>query len=88
MRVSTGAGVTTAPSIQQSAMTSGRGRGRGRGRWHDFVGGHGLFGGGRRSSGARLTVSDKGPDYVSTAKGLTTSLKGVGRNLVALNGHN
>jgi len=32
MRVSTGADVTTAPSIEQSAMTSGHGRGHGHGR--------------------------------------------------------
>jgi len=32
MHVSTGANVTTAPSIEQSIMTSGRGRGHGRGR--------------------------------------------------------
>ena len=43
MRVFTGVDVTTAPSIEQSAMASGRGRGRGRDRDCDFVG-HGSFG--------------------------------------------
>ena len=59
MRVSTGADVTTAPSIEQSVMASGRGRGRGRDRGRDFVGGDGSFGGGCGSSGTKLTISDK-----------------------------
>jgi len=57
--VSTGAAVTTAPSIEQSAMASTREKGRGRER--DFMGGSGSFGGGRGFSGARVTVSDKRP---------------------------
>jgi len=60
MRVSAGAEVTTTPSIEQFAMTSGRGRGRGRGRKRHFVEERGSFGG-HGSFGARLTVSDKGP---------------------------
>jgi len=43
MHVSTGPDATTAPSIEQFAVVSGRGRGRGLGR--DFVG-RGSFGGG------------------------------------------
>jgi len=69
-------------------MAPGHGRGRGSGCRCDFVGGHGLFGEDRGSSGARVTVSDKGPGYVSIVEGLITSLKSVGRNLVTLNGHN
>ena len=74
-------------------MASGRGRGRGhgRGRGRDFIRGRGSFGGDHNSSCARLTVSPlviRGPGYVSTVEGLTTSLKSVGRNLRALNGHN
>ena len=61
MRVSTGADVTTAPSIEQSAMASGRGRGRGLDRGRDFVGGRDSFGGSRGSYGDRQTVEDKGP---------------------------
>jgi len=58
MHVSTEADVTTAPSIEHSAMASGRGRGRG--REHDFIGGRDLFGGHRGSYGGRQTVGDKG----------------------------
>jgi len=59
MRVSTGADVSFAPSMQ-SVMVSGRDRGRGRGR--DFGGrGRGFVGGGRGSYGGRQSVSKKGP---------------------------
>ena len=68
MRVSIGADVTTALSIEQSAMASGRGRGHCHDRERDYIRGRGLFGGGCGFSGARLTVSDKGPGYVSIAK--------------------
>ena len=42
-------------------MASGRGIGRGRGHRRDFVGERGSFEGDRGSSGARLSISDKGP---------------------------
>jgi len=49
MRLSTGADVSSAPSIEQSAMVSRRGRSHGRdfgGRGREFVGGErGLYGG-------------------------------------------
>ena len=51
MRISTGADISYASSIDQSAMYSGRGRGGGRGR--DSGGGYGLFGAGRNFSGGR-----------------------------------
>ena len=59
MRVSTRADVFSAPSIEQSAIVSGRGRSRGRG--HDFGGrGRGLL----KVNVARMEVnitSEKGP---------------------------
>ena len=57
MRVSTGSDVSSAPSIEQSAIISGRGRGRGRdfgGRGRGFVRGRGSYGG-------RQSASEKGP---------------------------
>ena len=57
MHVSTGADVSTASSIEQSAMASGRDRGRGHGR--DFVGGCGSFEG--RGSYSGKQSDDKGP---------------------------
>ena len=57
MRVSSGADVTTAPSIEQFAMASGRGRGRG--REHYFRGRRGSFGGRRASYVGRWTIGDK-----------------------------
>jgi len=88
MCVSTGADVTTTPFNEQSVMASECGRGCGRGYERDFVGGHGSFGGGRGSYSGRQTVGDKGPGSVSTAEGISTSLRSVGKNLVTLNGHN
>ena len=61
MRVSTGADVTTAPSIKRSDIASGRGRARGRGYGRDFAGGRGSLGGGRDSYSGRQTVGDKEP---------------------------
>ena len=58
MHVSIRANVTTAPSIEQSAMASGRGTGRGRRR--DFVEGPGSFRGGCGTYGGRQTVGNKG----------------------------
>ena len=60
MRVSTVTGVITT-YIEQSAMASGCGRGPDRDRGCDFVGERGSFEGDRDSSGARLSISDKGP---------------------------
>ena len=57
MHVSIRANVTTAPSIEQSAMASGRGTGRDRRR--DFVG-PGSFGGGCGTYGGRQTVGNMG----------------------------
>jgi len=58
MQVSTGANVSSASSMDLSAMYSGRGRGRGR-RCH-FGGGRGSFDAGRNVPGRRLNASDKG----------------------------
>ena len=59
MRVFTRAYMSHAPSIEQSAMISGRERGCDRD--NDFGGESDLFGGGRGSCGSRQTVSDKEP---------------------------
>ena len=59
MLVSTGADASSASSIDQFVMYSGRGRGRGRG--HDFRGGRGSFGVGHNVPVGRLNASDKGP---------------------------
>jgi len=61
MHISVGADVTTAPSIEQSAMAFGHGKDRDYDRGRDFVGGHDSFGGGRGSYGGRQTVGDKKP---------------------------
>jgi len=57
MCVSTEADVTTAPSIEQSAMASecgrGRGSGHGCGRGYNFIEGRGSFRGGHGSYGGR-----------------------------------
>ena len=60
MRVSTEADISSAPSIEQTAMIFGRGRSRGRD--HDF-GGQGCRSlGGRRSSyGGRQSASERPP---------------------------
>ena len=55
MSISTRADVSTAPSIEQSIMASGRGKSR------DFIGGRATFGGSRGSYGSRQTVGDKKP---------------------------
>jgi len=56
MRISIGADVSSTPSIEQSAMVSGRGRGRG----CDFGGqGRGFIGDGRGSYGGRQSASEK-----------------------------
>ena len=60
MHVSTGADVSSASSIDQSVMYSGRGRGRSRGR--DY-GGHGLFGARRSFLSGRQSAHDKGPRH-------------------------
>jgi len=77
MRVSTGADVSYAPSIEQSTTISRCGKGRERSR---------DFGGGLGSYGSRQGV-DKGPSNISIAGGTTTSQKSAERSLVALNGH-
>jgi len=59
MRVSTGSDVSSASSMDQSAMYSGCGRGLGRGRGRDFGGGYSSFGAGRNVPGGRLNASDK-----------------------------
>ena len=56
MRVSTGSEVASAPSMEQSAIISGRDRGRGSGR--DF-GGRGFIRGGRGSYESRERASEK-----------------------------
>jgi len=56
--MSTGADVSLAPSIKQSAIVSERGSGRGHGHDRDF--GHGSFGG-RGFYGGRQSLFDKGP---------------------------
>jgi len=87
MRVSTGSDVSSAPSIEQSVMISGRGRGRGRGR--DFGRrGRGFVGGGRGSYGGRQSTSEKAPGNVSIVKVAITSPKSTGRNLDVLSGYN
>jgi len=58
MCVSTGANLTTTPSIEQFAMASKCGRGSGRSRRRDCEGGHGSFEG-RGSYGGRQTIGDK-----------------------------
>jgi len=63
MHVSTGADVSSASSIDQSAMYIGRGGGRGRGRERDFGGGRGSFGAGHNVFIGRLHASDKGPRH-------------------------
>jgi len=61
MRVSIGADVSSASSINQSAMYFGRGRGGGRGRGD--LGGCGSFGAGRNVPVERLNASNKGPRH-------------------------
>ena len=59
IRVSTGSDVSSAPSIEQSAMIPERGRDRGLG--HDLGGrGHEFVGDGCGSYGGRQSVSEKG----------------------------
>ena len=53
MRVSTRADVSSASSIEQSAMYSRRGRGGGRGRGREFGGGHDSFETGHIFTGKR-----------------------------------
>jgi len=59
MCVSTGADMSHAPSIEQSAMVSGHDRSHSRGR--DFGEGCGLFENGYGSYRGRQTVGDKRP---------------------------
>ena len=61
VRVFTGADVSSAPSIEQSAMYSGRGRGHSRG--HEFGGGRGSFGVGHIFTSGRQSTPDKGPRH-------------------------
>ena len=61
MRVSTGSDVSSASSMDQSAMYSGCGRGCGHGRGRDFGGGHGSFGTGHNVPSGRLRAFAKGP---------------------------
>ena len=70
MRISTGADVSYAPSIDQSAMIFGRGRGRDCGRGSDFGGGRSSFGGGHGSYDGTHIGLDKGPNNVSIAGGI------------------
>jgi len=84
MRVSTGADASSAPSIEQSAMVSGRGRGRGR----DFERRRGFVGGERGSYGGRQCASEKGPRQCKHVNVVITSPRSAGRNLVDQSGHN
>ena len=77
MCISAGA-VVLLPHLQ-SVMSSGCGRTRDHGR--DFVGGREVV---FLMMVDRLLVI-RGLSYVSTAEGITTSLRSAGRNLVALN---
>jgi len=79
MRVSTGADISSAPSIEQSVMISGRGRGRG--HCCDF-GGRGLG-----LMEADRVPMRKDPGNVGIMDALITSLRNAGRNLVDLSGH-
>ena len=63
MRVSTGADLSFASSIDLSVMYSGCGRDHDRGRECDFRGERGLFGIGRNAPVGRLNVSNKGPRH-------------------------
>ena len=86
MWVSTGADVSSALSIEQSAMVSRRSKGRGRDR--DFGGrGRGSVGGGRGSYGGRQSASEKGSRQYRIVDAVITSPKCVGRNLIDLSGH-
>ena len=85
MRVSIGADFSSAPSIEQSAMVSGRGRDRGR----DFgERGRGFIGSGRGSYGFRQSASEKGPRNAGTVDAIIIFLRSVERNLIDLSGHN
>jgi len=87
MRVFTGADVSSTPSIEQSAMVSGRGCGRDRG--HDFGGrGRGFIGSGRGLYEGRQSASEKGLRQASTVDAVNTSPRSVERNSVNLSGHN
>ena len=88
MHVSTGADMSPAPSIEQSAMIFERDRGRGRDRDRDL-----------EEDVAHLEVIVvlmvvdrllviRGSCNVSIAKEITTSLRSAKRSLVALNRHN
>ena len=63
MHVSIRTNVSSASSMDQSTLYSGRGRGRDRGRERDFGGGRSSFGAGHNVSGGRLNASDKGPRH-------------------------
>ena len=76
--------VSHAPTIEQSAMISGRGRGCSRGC--DF-GGRGSLGGGRGSYGGRQSGFDKGQCQCKYCGEIITSFRSAKRNLIALNEH-
>ena len=80
MRVSTGADVSYASSIDQSAMYSERGRGcgRGQGRGRNFGGGRGSFGANHNVPGERLNMFVKGPRHCTTVVRITISLRSAG----------
>ena len=82
MRVSTGADISSAPSIEQSAMISGRGIGRGR----DF-GGLVSFVGVRGSYGGRQGVVDKGLRQCEHCRRNNQISEQCWEDLVALNVH-
>ena len=83
MRVTTGADVSPAPSVEQFTMVSRRGRGRSRGR--DFTT--------HLEEDVDPTVAGivaliRAPDNVNITRGIIISLASVERSLVTLNGHN
>jgi len=84
--VSTGADISSAPTIEQSVMISGRGRARVVILVeHEYVAPLEAY--------VALMVVDmvcliKDLCNESTAEGITTSLRSVGRSLVDLSGHN
>ena len=84
MCVSTGADMSYASSIEQSAMYSRRGRGRGPGR--DFGVAHlkldAIF------LVASKVLLTRGRGTIRTVDGVITSLRSVEKSLVDLSGHN
>ena len=87
MQVSYGSKISSAPSIEQSAVIFSRGRGRGRGR--DFGGRErGFIGVDVDLMEANRVPLRKAPDNVGIVDIAITSPKSAGRNLGILSGHN